>query len=1753
MMNSTLHAVRWLCAEMVVGLMLAFSHASTFQWNGSVSSVWSEPTNWNPTGTPSGISAGPAPLGSKWDHRLNVNNGSASVLIYDSSGGTTSYGGLGIRGLVIGSGASKASMVITGGTFDTTSSNLQDAISSSSTANESLLGINGGTYRCGTLQLGLNNPSRNTLTVSRGLAVIDRVDFNVQNGIATLNLDGGKLQIKSFKSSTTTPGSSSNAIHFNGGTLVAGETSNVFLPDLLCTSSYVKPGGLNVDTNGCDIIISEPLLDAGGGLSKFGAGKLTLSSPATYTGGTVVSAGTLALGSGGGLAATATMSLAQGSVFDVSAVSSYRWPVATQLISAGGGLVGGAAIDLGAAAVVLDMTPNTLSGDVSQPALTVSAGSLVVNGTMTVNNRAAAPLGDGTYALISMTGGTISGSPTFSGTIGGQGIKSGSYCYLKFEPRGLMLVVQSPAPTTTTLERDTGVPSSSIYGDLLRFRVRVAPATASGIVELYDGGVSGVLVGSAKILDGVALISVPETSLAPGSHANLVARYLGALDHLASVSSPLSPMQSVALKPLVIQNAAALDKYYDASTSATVVGALTGVESGDEVVLLASGFFSSAAAGKNVPVTSTSQLTGVSASRYTLVQPTGLTANIIAANVWTGGTGGTGTNFATGVNYSPTAVTTAPYTAIFNGLDPSTADLTLASAIGGGVGTSGMVFGFAGNQVNSVVINGSTGATVRVASMTVAAGAGSVIFQGTIPFTLGGASANSNHMFINDSSKPLMFQNTGNWQPGGSGNTLRSLFFSGSGDITVASSIVSSVPSRISLTKSGVGRLTLSGNNGFSGGTTILEGGIVAQSATALGSGAVICQGTLDLGAGAVTYTGLSSSLSGAGMVNVALGVGSATTILNGNYSEFTGAWNLGTSAASGAGKVQMNGADHPAATIRVLDNATLYTTSGNHRAALILNGGNTGESLGQLRLEGGAIWSGSITIAGDITGAGDGHIGANTGTGIIRGNINETGGARSLVKEGDGTIVLSGSNNFTGVAAVNDGVLLLERPGSLVGSVTVASGATFGGSGSVGGGISVDAGGTLDPGYRAPDTLTVQGPLALAGTTLFRVDRSSFPLCGRIQSDVSLAFGGTLKVVNQGPALKMGDRLQLFSAPAFSGSFASILLPPLGYDLMWDRSKLDRDGSLTVVSAASLDHPVITLARSTFYQQIFGIGGNFCQGEQNTLVDYNRYNEMFGSSGLNMSFIRLSTAHELIEPSFARFDANNVTTIREFRARQPYGRVMLTTWTPPESLKSTNSPYQGTLAKNAAGSYRYADYAAWWTRALQFYQNQSVLPDYVSIQNECDFTPTPPTSGAIPAYVAGCYLNSSETSTRAGYPQALAAVRSAFAGVGLGSMKMIGPDTTAIAGDKVKTYLDNIPSGQIDAIAHHLYHDSPGSSGVSNLSRLQSQYPNWVMPKFMTELNPHDTYEAWDASQPSWMKLAVTMHNVFSFERANTYMVWSSMYGFIDRITGVPNNANYYALAHFSRFVNAGNWRVAASSSDPDLLVTHYRHYGGSGISDRQILVLINTSAKPKHTTVGTAASWATNPAQRSWQVYQTADDGSATKRITMTELELGPWLAGDRRLVLPPYSLTTALVNTGSLSSSYTQHQAWRLRHFGTLDPTGSAADLEDPNQDGESNLLEFATGQNPFDATTMSPVVKKNGGQWSFTYTRSKAAVLDGVVFNVAWSDTLASGSWSSAGIVDQNPAPISQTDETETLQILIPVGSGRRFVHLEVTKP
>jgi len=227
------------------------------------------------------------------------------------------------------------------------------------------------------------------------------------------------------------------------------------------------------------------------------------------------------------------------------------------------------------------------------------------------------------------------------------------------------------------------------------------------------------------------------------------------------------------------------------------------------------------------------------------------------------------------------------------------------------------------------------------------------------------------------------------------------------------------------LTKTGSGTLTLGGANSFSGGLTVNTGStVVANHVSALGAGPVVNNGTVDMKA--VSTVSLSyPKISGAGTNNVTLQTGSTTSYLNADYSEFTGVWNIGV-AASG-GKAMMNGRDNAAATFVVRTNSTLMVGSGTypHNATLILEGGNTGESYGQLRLEWDASWNGPVFLANDISDpANDGLLGVANGNGYIRGVISDLNGPHPVTKMGNGILILTASNTYAGATWIKAGAV---------------------------------------------------------------------------------------------------------------------------------------------------------------------------------------------------------------------------------------------------------------------------------------------------------------------------------------------------------------------------------------------------------------------------------------------------------------------------------------------------------------------------------------------------------------------------------------------------------------------------------------------------------------------------------------------------------------------------------------------------------
>lgn len=183
-------------------------------------------------------------------------------------------------------------------------------------------------------------------TTVGGTGII-RLGQGGDTGTYVYNLNGGVLTTNGVEK---TAAAGSGTFNFNGGTLKAGSASATFMTGL--TAAVVKSGGAVIDSNGFSITIGQALTDGGGdgGLTKLGAGTLTLTGANTFTGDIMIGGGTLSINSAF-INDAADVSMVTGSVFDLNfvgqdTIASLLINGAPQAIGTYGGVGSGANFEL---------------------------------------------------------------------------------------------------------------------------------------------------------------------------------------------------------------------------------------------------------------------------------------------------------------------------------------------------------------------------------------------------------------------------------------------------------------------------------------------------------------------------------------------------------------------------------------------------------------------------------------------------------------------------------------------------------------------------------------------------------------------------------------------------------------------------------------------------------------------------------------------------------------------------------------------------------------------------------------------------------------------------------------------------------------------------------------------------------------------------------------------------------------------------------------------------------------------------------------------------------------------------------------------------------------------------------------------------------------------------------------------------------------------------------------------------------------
>jgi O-glycosyl hydrolase len=183
-------------------------------------------------------------------------------------------------------------------------------------------------------------------------------------------------------------------------------------------------------------------------------------------------------------------------------------------------------------------------------------------------------------------------------------------------------------------------------------------------------------------------------------------------------------------------------------------------------------------------------------------------------------------------------------------------------------------------------------------------------------------------------------------------------------------------------------------------------------------------------------------------------------------------------------------------------------------------------------------------------------------------------------------------------------------------------------------------------------------------------------------------------------------------------------------------------------------------------------------------------------------------------------------------------------------------------------------------------------------------------------------------------------------------------------------------------------------------------------------------------------MDTAWMIHNAMATEEASAYLYWSYFWPDKNQLVDIDNpwtvsawsypsgyiaNDYFYAMQHFSRFVQPGFRRIAATTGLAELRATAYYNPG----ERRLVFVLINTSAADTLTPALAFPAYTPRSAVRSTEPDRprTTSAGSATSvyRSTFsgTDERFAPLgaLGADKVVTLPPQAVATIVVDYGIL----------------------------------------------------------------------------------------------------------------------------------------
>jgi len=786
----------------------------------------------------------------------------------------------------------------------------------------------------------------------------------------------------------------------NGVSIAAGNT-------LTLTGSGA--GVITIAATSGTTTINATLAGAQAGLTKSGLGTLVLNAANSYSGATTLTAGTLQVANlaDGGVASSIGNSNSSASnlvlgtatlVYTGSNTTSNRnftltdgasTTLRVDNASSRLTLTGNSAATTGALVI---QGPGTLALSGSN---LHSGGTTLANGTLQINSSSA--LGTG---LFTIQGGTIDNTSGAPMVLANSQSWAGDFTFTGSNNLTTADVSLSGNRTVTTVSGTLSINGSVTGGGLTK-------SGAGTLVLAGNSSYSGsttVTAGSLRLQGGAAI---------PDAGALILSNSAGVAVSIQN-SETIGSLQGGGLSGGAVSIAANATLTVAETGNQTFAGTISGA-----------GNFTKSGAG-TLTLANTMNATGG-------IQVTGGTLATGAANIFSSSASILVGNATLRLGGNQTISYIGPITGTTNNVDLSTYALTINATPGSTSNIGGNITG-----TNAMLIKAGTGTLDLYKSNTFSGqtilNEGQIrVYNSGMSFGTSTVTINSGTLTISNAGLPTITEISNLIVAGGliqtGGNASSALTSNGS--IIVQSGTISTpILGAATLSKQSAGVFVLSGNNTYSGGTTVSAGILRLSGNGTLGTGAIsISDGELDLGAKSLTntisgFTGgvLSNGTLTANGGNFNVSAGTITAVLAGTNGLVKSA--DGT-VVLGAANTYSGGTTVSAGTLRLSGNGTLGA------GAISISGGELDLGAKSLTntisgLTGGVLSNGTLTANG-----GNFNVSAGTITAVLA-------GSNGLVKSGNGTVALSASNSYSGATTVNSGTLQATASGALGNSTVI-------------------------------------------------------------------------------------------------------------------------------------------------------------------------------------------------------------------------------------------------------------------------------------------------------------------------------------------------------------------------------------------------------------------------------------------------------------------------------------------------------------------------------------------------------------------------------------------------------------------------------------------------------------------------------------------------------------------------------------------